>query len=626
MAIALIFKRTPRNMYMRYSCLFAVTLSAVLSGACAQTASQYEFLADAGQPGVEASVRQAGAQSGDTSLKDVQQADGKSLEERIQSVLGSGKGSDVVVSDLDTDFLYHFLIAEIAGQRGDVGLASSTYLELARSSGDARVAKRATEIAVYAKRDDIALETAKIWYEHEPTSATARRTLADLLIKSGDLQSARPLLIEMLATSPGGPARALVQLYGICAKYPDKGEVYALVRDLTAPYLGVPEAHYALAQAAYSDGQPKQALKFAEMALTLRPDWQQGALLKSQILREQERGKGIAYLSQFLKSHPDAHEVRLNYARALVADGRYPEAKREFQKLLKANPRNSKLAFTLALLSSQIGDNVAADEQFRAALALGYSDPNAVYFQLGQVNEKLKRNDEAARWYRSVQEGDQFIPAQTRYALLLARRDGVDAARRYLHSVEVVDDAQRVQIVQAEAQMLREVRQHEQCYKVLNDALEAYPDNTSLLYDVALAAEKIDRIDIVESRLLRLIELEPDSAQAYNALGYTLADRTDRYADAREFIGEALALAPDDPYILDSMGWVEYRLGNFDEAIRYLRRAYDIGQDPEIAAHLGEVLWVTGTRQEARRIWDDSAGSYPDNELLQEVMHRFLGG
>ena len=613
-------------MYTRYAYLFAITLSALFSGACAQTASQHDLTADAGQIGEQERARQTGAQSDDTPLEEVQQADGKSLEERIQSVLGSGKSDAAVASDLDPDFLYRFLIAEIAGQRGDVGLASSTYLELARSSGDARVAKRATEVAVYAKRDDIALETAQIWHEQEPTSAAARRTLADLLIKSGDLEAARPLLAEMLAKSPGGAARALMQLYGICGKYPDKGEVHALVRELTAPYIGLPEAHYVLAQAAYSDGQPKQALKSADMALRLRPDWQQGALLKSQILREQEQGKGIAYLRQFLKANPDAHEVRLNFARALVAERRYPEAKREFQKLLKANPRNSKLAFTLALLSSQIGDDVAADEQFRAVLALGYSDPNAVYFQLGQVNENLKRNDEAARWYRSVQEGDQFVPAQTRYALLLARRDGVDAARRHLHSLEVTDDAQRVQIVQAEAHMLREVRQHDQCYEVLNEALESHPDNPSLLYDVALAAEKIDRIDIVESRLLRLIELEPDSAQAYNALGYTLADRTDRYADAREFIAEALALAPEDPYILDSMGWVEYRLGNFDEAVQYLRRAYNFSQDPEIAAHLGEVLWVMGTRQEARRIWDDSAGSYPDNEALRKVMRRFLGG
>jgi tetratricopeptide (TPR) repeat protein len=613
-------------MSMRYSCLFFVTLSALLTGACAQTATQQEFTADSGQIDEQERVRQTGPQSEDVQHEEVQLADAKSLEERIQSVLGSGKDSAAVASDLTPQFLYQFLIAEIAGQRGDIALASSTYLELARSSGDARVAKRATEVAVYAKRNDIALETAKIWYDNEPTSASARRTLADLLIKSGDLQAARPLLTEMLAKSPGGPARALMQLYGICGRHPDKAEVHALVNDLTTPYIGMPEAHYVRAQAAYADDQPKQALKSAEMALRLRPDWQQGALLKSQILREQQRGKGIDYLRTFLKSHPDAHDVRLNFARGLVAEQRYPEAKGEFQKLLKANPRNAKLTFTLALLSSQIGDNVAADAQFKTALSLGYNNRDAVYFQLGQVNEKLKRNDEAGRWYRSVQGGDQFVPAQSRYALLLARRSGVDAARRYLHSLELTDDAQQVQIIQAEANMLREVREHEQCYRVLNEALESYPDNPSLLYDVALAAEKIDRIDIVESRLLRLIELEPDSAQAYNALGYTLADRTDRYADAREFVAEALVLSPEDPYILDSMGWVEYRLGNYDEAIRYLRHAYDVSQDPEIAAHLGEVLWVTGTRREARRIWDDSAGSYPENELLQKVMRRFLGG
>ena len=604
-------------MYMRYLCLIVVMLSAVLGGACAQTASQRDSAADTGQN----NARPDGAQS-----DSAQPADGKSLEERIESVLGTGNGSADVASDLDADLLYQFLIAEIAGQRGDFGLASSTYLELARSSGDARVAQRATEVALYAKRDDIALETAKIWQKGEPESAPARRTLADLLIKSGDLQSARPLVTEMLATSPGGPARALMELYGICAKYPDKAAVNALVRELTAPYLAMPEAHYALAQSAYANGQRKEAMIAADRALDLRPDWQQGALLKSQMLREEKRGKGLAYLRKFLKAHPGADEVRLNYARGLVAERRYPEAKGEFQTLLKANPRNANLAFTLALLSAEIGDNVAADKQFRTALSLGYSKPDTAHFQLGQVNEKLKRNDEAERWYRSVQGGEQFVPAQTRYALLLARRAGVEEAQRYLHSLDVADDKQQVQIIQAEAHMLREVLEHQQSYDVLNDALEARPDNTVLLYDIALAAEKIDRIDIVESSLLRLIEIEPNSAQAYNALGYTLADRTDRFADARKYIAKALAFAPDDPFILDSMGWVEYRLGNYDEAIRYLRRAYDIREDPEIAAHLGEVLWVKGVKQEARRIWDDSAGSYPENDVLRKVMRRFLGG
>jgi tetratricopeptide (TPR) repeat protein len=608
-------------MYMRHLSLFIVMLFAVLNAACAPATARYESTADPDQGAGQDGVRQGGTPNDSAQLEDAQ-----SLEERIRSVLGNADGPAAIGSDLDAEMLYQFLIAEIAGQRGDIALASSTYLELARSSGDPRVAKRATEVALFAKRDDIALETAKIWYEGEPQSQSARRTLADLLIKSGDLRSAQPLLTDMLATSPAGPARALTELYGICGKHPDKRAVHALVRELTVPYVDLPEAHYVLAQSAYANGQRKQAMKSVDQALSLRPDWQQGALLKSQILREEQQGAGLAYLRRFLKTHPEAHEVRLNYARGLVAEQRYPEAKIEFQALLEANPKNANLAFTLALLSSQIDDFAAADAQFRTALSLGYGNPDAVYFQLGQVNEKLKRNDEAARWYRSVQGGDQYIPAQTRYALLLARGQGVDEAQNYLHSLDASDDGQRVQLIQAEAHLLREVGQHQECYDVLVDALETRTDNPALLYDVALAAEKIDRIDIVEDRLQRLIEIEPDSAQAYNALGYTLADRTDRFADAREYIAKALTLEPDDPFILDSMGWVEYRLGNFDEALRYLRRAYDIREDPEIAAHLGEVLWVKGIRQEAKQIWDNSAGSYPDNEALRNVMRRYLGG
>ncbi len=599
-------------MYTRYLGLFVFTLFAALNGGCAQTAAQLESGVDSVNIVQHHSDRQYSAQ----------QDDGKSLEQRIQSVLGK-RGGSAAASDLDANFLYQFLIAEIAGQRGEIALAATTYLELARNSGDARVAKRATEVALYAKRDDIAFETAKIWYEADPESA--RRTLADLFIKNGDLRSARPLLADFLASSPGGPGRTLMQLNGMCASYPDKQAVSALVLQLTAPYAGLPEAHYARAQAAYSVGQRKQALKSADQAMALRPHWQQGALLKSQILRETRRGKGLAYLRKFLVSYPDAHEVRLNYARGLVTERRYAEAKIEFQTLLKANPRNANLAFTLGLLSSQIDDNIAAEEQFRSALSLGYGNPDAVHFQLGQVNEKLKRNDEAERWYLSVRGGEQFVPAQTRYALLLARRDSIDAARSYLHSLEAADDAQRVKIIQAEAHMLRELQQHQQSFDVLSEGLATRPDNPALLYDVAIAAEKIDRIDIVEMRLLKLIDLEPGSAQAYNALGYTLADRTDRFDDAHTYIAKALTLQPDDPFILDSMGWVEYRRGNFDEAIRFLRRAYDMREDPEIAAHLGEVLWVKGVRQEARRIWDDSADSYPDNETLRKVMRRFLG-
>jgi tetratricopeptide (TPR) repeat protein len=202
------------------------------------------------------------------------------------------------------------------------------------------------------------------------------------------------LLAEVLATSQGGPQPVLMQLYELCARHPDKAAVYKLVRDLTAPYAGLPESYYVLAQAAYANGDPQQALRHAEQAMKLRPDWQQGALLKSLLLREKDREQALAYMSEFLEAHPDAHELRLTYARALVAERRYAEAKEEFRVLLDTNSKNANLAFTLGLLSAQIDDPVAADEQFKNALSLGYGDPDAVYYQLGQVNEKLERYDE----------------------------------------------------------------------------------------------------------------------------------------------------------------------------------------------------------------------------------------
>ena len=606
---------TPRNLFrsplvnklgyvpMRFFAFLLIPLFAVLNAACAQTA------------------KPPSARAGESMM--AQHDDGESLDERVRRVLG--KSPVAAESGLDADLLFKFLVAEIAGQRGDVSLASETYVELARVSRDARVARRATEISLYAKRSDLALQSARIWYEADPGSLAAQRTLADLLIQAGELDAARPLIADVLANAPEGPAPSLMQLYQVCSNHPDRGAVKALIQDLTTPYTGLPEAHYALAQASLATGEHENALRSADRALELRPDWQQGALLKAHLLGQQDRGASIAYMQQFLLAYPEAHDVRLNYARALVSDRQYAQAKAEFQTLLASNPKNANLAFTLGLLSAQIGDPAGADEQFRSALSLGYGNPDAVYYQLGQVNEKLEREDEAARWYRSVQAGDQFVAAQSRYAMLLARRDGVDQARTYLRSLEVVEDTQRVQLIQAEAHMLREVREYQQSYAVLRQALDERPEHRALLYDTALAAEKVDRLDVTEEELLKLIALEPDSAQAYNALGYTLADRTERYEEAREYIVKALALAPDDPFILDSMGWVEYRLGNNEEGIRYLRRAYEMRPDPEIAAHLGEVLWVSGSQEEAGQIWDDAASKHPDNETLQRVMREFLG-
>lgn len=552
------------------------------------------------------------------------QADEGSFEERARRVLGAGASRPQSPGGLDEDLLYKFLLAEIAGQRGNMQLAAQAYLDMARSTKDARIARRATEIALYAKLEDVAMEAARIWLAAEENSPAARQTLATLLVNSRNLPAAKPLLAESLSAEGANVGRALLSLQGVLGKHPDKAAVFALVEELIKPYLDRPEAHYARAEAAFGADQFEASRAAVRKALKLRPDWEQAVLFESHLIAREDRARGLEYLKAYLQARPAAHEIRLNYARGLIAERRYPEARVEFEKLLENNKSNADVAFTIALLSVQISDFESADVQLRRALDLGYKDADSVRFQLGEVNEEMKRFEEAGRWYQSVQGGGQLLTAQARYALMLARQQRVDEARRYLRNLQAQDEAQRVQLIQAESHLLRATKNYKAAYDVLRDALDAQPDQPELLYDIALAAEKLDRIDVLESSLQRLITLKPDHAQAYNALGYTLADRTDRLVEARSYIEKALQLSPEDPFILDSMGWVHYRLGNLKEGLEYLRRAYAQRKDPEIAAHLGEVLWVKGQLDEARKIWRSSLEDNPESEELQNVMRKFI--
>jgi tetratricopeptide (TPR) repeat protein len=582
--------------------IILVPFVAALSAACAQ-------------PG----ARQA---ADSTAALSAQASD--SYEDRARQVLGDG-GAATSSLGLDEDLLYKFLVAEIAGQRGNSQLAAQAYLEMARATRDPRIARRATEIALYAKLDGLALESARIWLSVEGDSPAARHTLASLLVNASDLQAAKPLFAELLAAAPEaevGPT--LLQVQGALSRYPDRKAANTLIQELSGPYVSRPEAHFARAQGAAAAEDYAGALVSIKEALRLKPDWDQAALVQSKLLARDDRAAGLRYLDEFLRTHPNSQEIRLNYARGLIGERRYPEAREQFQKLLEANEANADLAFTVALLSIQINDLESADRQLKQVLSLGYKDPDSVRFQIAQVNEELKRLEEAARWYRSVEGGDQYVASHARYAVILARQSRLEEARAYLRDLKPQNEPQRVQLVQAEAQLLREVRDYQQSYDVLKQALDVQPDHPDLLYDIALAAEKVDRLDVVESSLRKLISMRPEHAQAYNALGYTLADRTDRFAEAKDYIAKALELAPGDPFILDSMGWVQFRMGNIAEGLEYLRRAYEQRPDPEIAAHLGEALWAKGRRDEAQQVWQEALKAHPDSEELQKVIQRFL--
>jgi len=394
------------------------------------------------------------------------------------------------------------------------------------------------------------------------------------------------------------------------------------VQRLAEPYPALPQARFAIAQAAAAAGDDELALKEVRTAAALAPDWELPVLFEASLLQKTSAAAAAERLAAFLKTQPRSREVRLAYARTLVADKRYPEARGQFSELLKEYPDNADVVFSVAVLSMQLEDWSAAEANLKRLLDLGYRDRNAVRFYLGQVSEEQKRWPDALKWYAEVTRGDQFMPAQIRAAQVISKQGDLDGARKFLRNVNAANNDQRAQLIIAEAQLLREANQPKEAFVVVERGLGELPDQPDLLYDYAMLAEKLERVDLLESSLRKLIKLRPDHAHAYNALGYSLADRNVRLDEAKDLIDQALKLAPDDSFIIDSLGWVLYRQGKAEEALKHLERAYAGRPDPEIAAHLGEVLWVLGRGSEARKIWDAALSKTPSNDVLVRTVQR----
>jgi len=524
--------------------------------------------------------------------------------------------------ELTEGLLYEFLLAEIAGQRGNLALSAQAYVDLAKRTRDPRIARRATEVALYARMNNAAIDAASIWHETEPGSTRPLQALAGLLVAAGRYDEALPNLKKLLAGSAGDPASGFTQLTRTLANAQDKQAALKLVRSLAADYPKLAEAHLAVAQAAVNAGDERAALEEARKAGQLRPDWEAAVLFEAQLLQKVSVDQAASLLAGYLKKYPAARETRLAYARVLVTQKRFDEARVEFRKLMAGAPDSTDMVFAVALLSLQLKDYDSAEKYLRGLIDSPYRDKDAVRLYLGQVAEERKNFPEALHWYGEVGEGEQYVQAQIRYAQVLARQGKLDEARARLQQAAAKNSQQRVQLVLAEAQLLRDANQPKAAFDLVGRALDRVPNNPELLYDYAMLAEKIERVDILEASLRKLIEIRPENAHAYNALGYSLADRNQRLPEARELIEKALQLAPDDSFIIDSMGWVLYRMGQLKDSLGYLRRAYAGRPDAEIAAHLGEVLWALGERAEAERVWGDATRESPDNEALVSTIKR----
>jgi tetratricopeptide (TPR) repeat protein len=525
--------------------------------------------------------------------------------------------------ELSSELLYEFLMTEIASQRGQASIAVEGGLDLARKTRDPRLAMRATHTALEAGQMDKAIEALRIWQEADPASTTAMRLLSSALLRSGKLDEARQEFAKVLKADEGHNGQTFVQMYQMLASYPDKTAALKLMIDLASSYPRVAEGHWAVAQLAQASGDEVLALSEVRLARGLRPEWDMAASLEAALLQKNEPQQGLEVLSHYLSGYPDAREIRLQYARALLDRKQYKQSRAEFQHLADENPDNPDMAYAIALISLQMNDLQSAESQLKQALSKGKKDQDTVQYYLGQLGEAKKNEDEAIAYYREVKGGEYQATAQIRIAYLLGKRGQLAEAREALSQVQVTNNQQRVQLALIEAQLLREANRFDEAYQILQKASENLPNNQDLLYGTAMMADKIGKPEMFEQLMRKVIQINPEHAQAYNALGYGLLERNERIPEAVALVEKALQLAPDDAAIMDSVGWGYYRSGKLDDSVKMLRRAFAGNPDPEIAAHLGEVLWVRGDKQEAKKIWQDSLKANPDNAPLQAAIKKF---
>ncbi len=524
---------------------------------------------------------------------------------------------------LTPQILYQILLAEIADGRGDFHLAAGAYADLAQSTRDPRIARRAAEIAIYAREPETALEMAQLWAKIDPDSPQARQMLVGLLLVARRFDEATPHLAKLLALEGDRVGDALLRLNYLLSRYPDKAAAALLVDRLTKPYENLAEAHFARAQAEENAGNDARALTEIERAKKLRPDWQPAVLFEAQILQKSDHAKALDVLHRYLDVYPKARQVRLAYARALVGEKQFAEARREYSVLLDANKDDPEAVYAVALLSLQLNDLAAAESGFKRLLDLDIGDVNVARYYLGQIAEQGKRPEEALGWYEKVTPGEQYLAANVRAAALLAKQGKLEAGQKILQQAAVADPSERVPLLITEAQLLSDAGRTADAFRLLDDALAAQPEQPELLYETAMLADKLGRFDVLERNLRLLIKLQPDHAQAYNALGYSLAERNLDLDEAQRLIDKALALSPDDAFILDSKGWVLYRRGDNNGALGYLQKAYSQRPDPEIAAHLGEVLWRLGRHEEAEKTWNAAIRAHPGNAALAATIKKF---
>ena len=527
----------------------------------------------------------------------------------------------VEYADFEPETLYLLLSAEIAAQRGRYDITLVNYLKAAKQSRDQVVIERAMRIAQSLNGDNAQKQLAELWLDIDPDNLQAHRISAIQAVKGNDLQTAIHHMERIM--DQGGDAD-FDSLAAMAANLPpeQQQELLALYNEMSDRHPDTPELEYSIALLLKVTGQPQQALDRLEPLLQENANFQPAIILKGDLLYQtDQKSSALDYLLTNTRRFPGNRQMGTLYGRMLINEGELQAAQDEFNRLVKRYPDTPGLRLSHALVALENGQTDLARQELTQLAEQGHHTSEANYY-LGRIEDQASNTEQAIGYYQSVEQGNYYFPALARASSLLAENGQLEDAIDRIRRLREANPRQAENFWLLEVNLLLDQDQQQQALSTATEALEEHPDNIEIRYARAMLYDGIGQPAYAEADLKHILEQEPENAVALNALGYILTTRTDRLREARGYIEKALRLDPDNPAILDSMGWVLFLEGQLEPALDYLSRAWAAFPDPEVAAHYGEALWMNGAEEQARIIWQEGLEQDSDHEVLRETIDR----
>ena len=531
----------------------------------------------------------------------------------------------VEYTDFEPETLYLLLSAEIAAQRGRYDITLVNYVRAAKQSRDPGVIQRAMRIAQSLNGDNAQKQLADLWLEVDPDSLQAHRISAIQAVKSNDLQTA---LYHMERIMEQGGDADFDSLAAMASNLPpeQQRELLSLYKAMSLRHPNTPELDYSIALLLKITGQPDQALGRLKPLLAKNPNFQPAIILRGDLLYQTgEKSSALDYLLANTRRFPGNRLMGTLYGRMLINEGELQAAQDEFSRLVQQYPDIPGLRLSHALVALENGQTDLAREELTRLAEQGQQVNEANYY-LGRIADQAGNTEQAIGYYQSVEEGNYYFPALARASSLLAENGQLDDAVDRIRRLRDANPRQAENFWLLEVNLLLDRGHQQEALSTATEALEEHPDNIQIRYARAMLYDTLDQPAKAEADLKQIIEQDPENAVALNALGYILTTRTDRLREARSYIEKALALAPENPAILDSMGWVLFLEGQIKPALEYLSRAWAAYPDPEVAAHYGEALWMSGAEDQARIIWQKGLDQAPNHDVLTETIDRLTNG